>query len=43
MKKIHTIKNVPIEVKHAISQYCKDNGISQANYLTTDKRIKPYL
>lgn len=40
MKKIHTIKNVPVEVKQAISKYCKDKGISQAYYLETDKRLK---
>lgn len=43
MKKIHAIKNVPVEVKKAIADYCEDEGITQAKYLTTDKRLKPYL
>lgn len=43
MKKTHAIKNVSIEVKKAISQYCTDKGISQAYYLETDKRLTKYL
>ena len=43
MKKIHAVKNVPVEVKKAIATYCNDKGISQAYYLSTDKRLQKYL
>ena len=37
------ITNVPKNVKTAISQYCKDKGVTRARYLSDDKRIKTYL
>ena len=37
------IRNVHPLVRTAISMYCKDKGITQANYLENDKRIKSYL
>lgn len=43
MKKSHLIKNVRVEVKKAISSYCKEKGIEQAYYLETDKRLAKYL
>ena len=39
---IKTFKNVPVEVKQAITKYCKDKRITQANYLILDKRLKNY-
>ena len=39
----YEIKNVPQNVKKAISKYCKDKGITQGYYLSTDKRIKDIL
>ena len=42
-KKQHIIKSVPVEVKKALSDYCKERGISQAYFLQTDKRLKSYI
>lgn len=39
----YKIRNVKESVKKAISRYCKDKGITQANYLENDKRIKELL
>lgn len=43
MKERYEIANVPVKVKKAITKYCKDKGITRANYLENDKRIKSYL
>lgn len=37
------VANVREDVAKAISQYCRDNEITQGKYLATDKRIKEYL
>jgi Replication regulatory protein RepB len=37
------VQNVHKEVKKAIAQYCKEEGITQAKYLATDKRIRKYF
>lgn len=42
-KEFYRIRNVKSEVKKAISQYCKDKGITQANYLESDRRLKAFL
>ena len=39
----YKVRNVKNKVKKAISQYCAQKGITQANYLETDRRIKNLL
>lgn len=39
----YNVKNVPRNVKLAISKYCKDKRLTQAKFLSDDKRIKNYL
>jgi len=35
--------NIPDNVKEAIRKYCREKGIERVNYLSNDKRLKPYL
>ena len=43
IKKVYNVKNVERPVMLAISQYCREKGLTQADYLKTDRRIKDYL
>lgn len=43
MKKRYNVKNVEDKVLKAISKYCREQGITQARYLETDRRIKDLL
>lgn len=42
-KRGYFAKNVEKTVIRAISQYCKDNSITHAEYLKKDRRIKSLL
>lgn len=39
----YNVKNVPKKTRNGISKYCKEKGITQAKYLSDDKRLKEYL
>lgn len=43
IKKVYNVKNVERPVMLAISKYCRDKKITQADYLKADKRLKDYL
>lgn len=42
-KQVYNVKNVERSVMLAISQYCREKNITQADYLKTDRRIKDLL
>jgi DNA-binding protein Fis len=43
IKQVYNVKNVERPVMLAISKYCRENDITQANYLKTDRRIKDLI
>lgn len=43
IKKVYNVKNVERPVMLAISQYCREKQITQAEYLKKDRRIKELL
>jgi hypothetical protein len=40
---VYNVKNVERSVKLAISRYCREKNIIQAEYLKTDRRIRELL
>lgn len=43
IKQVYNVKSVERNVRLAIASYCREKGITQAEYLKKDKRIQHLL